>query len=148
MACVCLWGGTPCQNTPQGVEKVHYECRTDIESSDWGWYTIQCFEQYLILEKRYIRIFSLFLLLHYYYHLFFLHNLQDQVEVVREPPPVPPAPEKSPSSPSNLEDNEPLYDSVCSDDDYGDVSENANLKNGGNVNMAHHANQNTTVRRF
>ena len=78
----------------------------------------------------------------------FLHNLQDQVEVVREPPPVPPAPEKSPSSPSNLEDNEPLYDSVCSDDDYGDVSENANLKNGGNVNMAHHANQNTTVRRF
>ena len=24
------------QNAPQGVEKVHYECRIDIESSDQG----------------------------------------------------------------------------------------------------------------
>ena len=24
------------QNAPQGVEKVHYECRTDIEPSDRG----------------------------------------------------------------------------------------------------------------
>ena len=26
----------PSQNAPQGVEKVHYECRIDIESSDRG----------------------------------------------------------------------------------------------------------------
>ncbi|XP_071503541.1 ARF GTPase-activating protein GIT2-like [Diadema antillarum] len=67
-----------------------------------------------------------------------------QIEIVREPPPVPPAPEKSPTSPSNMasciEDNEPLYDSVCSDDDYDD-NDNTNLKNGGNVNMGHHGNQ-------
>eukprot|EP00057_Strongylocentrotus_purpuratus_P031368 XP_784412.3 PREDICTED: ARF GTPase-activating protein GIT2 [Strongylocentrotus purpuratus] len=72
----------------------------------------------------------------------------DQVEIVREPPPVPPAPEKSPTSPSNIasydEDNEPLYDSVCSDDDYGEVAENANLKNGGNVNLRNRSNQNST----
>lgn len=64
-----------------------------------------------------------------------------------EPPPVPPMPEKSPTSPSNIasciEDNEPLYDSVCSDDDYGDVAENANLKNGGNINNRCHVNQNS-----
>ena len=71
------------------------------------------------------------------------------MEIVREPPPVPPAPEKSPTSPSNIasydEDNEPLYDSVCSDDDYGEVAENANLKNGGNVNLRNRSNQNSTV---
>ncbi|XP_041453712.1 ARF GTPase-activating protein GIT2-like [Lytechinus variegatus] len=71
----------------------------------------------------------------------------DQVEIVREPPPIPPAPEKSPTSPTNIasciEDNEPLYDSVCSDDDYGDVAENANLKNGGNINCRNHSNQNS-----
>ena len=27
---------THSQNAPQGVENVHYECRIDIESSDWG----------------------------------------------------------------------------------------------------------------
>ena len=26
----------PAQNAPQGVEKVHYECKTDIESNDRG----------------------------------------------------------------------------------------------------------------
>ena len=30
----------PGQNAPQGVEMVHYECRIDIESSDWGKYTL------------------------------------------------------------------------------------------------------------
>nr|XP_054772906.1 ARF GTPase-activating protein GIT2-like [Lytechinus pictus] len=73
----------------------------------------------------------------------------DQVEIVREPPPIPPAPEKSPTSPTNIasciEDNEPLYDSVCSDDDDGDVAENANLKNGGNINCRNHSNQNSMV---
>ena len=38
-------------NAPQGVEKVHYEGRIDIDSSDRGiWYTVKLFEWYLILE--------------------------------------------------------------------------------------------------
>ena len=33
---VCTPEVAPSQNAPQGVEKVHYECRIDIESSDRG----------------------------------------------------------------------------------------------------------------
>ena len=33
---VCTPEVAPGQNAPQGVEKVHYECRIDIESSDRG----------------------------------------------------------------------------------------------------------------
>ena len=33
---VCTPEVAPSQNAPQGVEKVHFECRIDIESSDRG----------------------------------------------------------------------------------------------------------------
>ena len=33
---VCAPKVAPGQNAPQGVEKVHYDCRIDIESSDRG----------------------------------------------------------------------------------------------------------------
>ena len=33
---VCTPEVAPSQNAPQGVEKVHYECMIDIESSDRG----------------------------------------------------------------------------------------------------------------
>ena len=33
---VCTPEVVPGQNAPQGVEKVHYECRIDIESNDQG----------------------------------------------------------------------------------------------------------------
>ena len=36
LACVHPYEVAPGQNAPQGVEKVHYECRVDIESNDWG----------------------------------------------------------------------------------------------------------------
>ena len=48
------------------------------------------------------------------------------IDVHREPPPKPPAHAKDKEVDKNnsiIEDNEPLYDSVCSDDDYGELTD-------------------------
>ena len=34
------------RNAPQGVEKVHFECRIDSESYDWGNNTLKRFDHY------------------------------------------------------------------------------------------------------
>ena len=68
---VCACKTATGRNTPQGVEKVHSECRIVSESYDRGKYTVKRFDHNL--EKRYIKN-------GYYYYYFFIFYYRSVIE--------------------------------------------------------------------